>query len=103
MNVLSRPRLQAIFWAAAFCVNSIGYAGPVAPAEFAVKRGFYFAPLEVTVWTATAGAKLVVTTDGSEPTLNNGTVALGTNMMLRLTNTTVLRAAGFREGWLSSG
>lgn len=82
--------------------NAAGYAGIVADTHFTTNRGFFFAPVDVTVWVPTPGATLVVTTNSSEPTLANGTVAQGTNITLRFAQTTVLRAAAFHEDWLPS-
>ena len=82
--------------------NSGGYAALVADTHFTTNRGFFFAPFDTTVWVPTPGATLVVTTDGSEPTLENGTVADGTNITLHITNTTVLRAAAFLDDALPS-
>lgn len=82
--------------------NGAGYPGIVADTHFTTNRGFYFAPVDVTVWVPTLGATLVVTTNGSEPTLTNGSIAQGTNIMLRFAKTTILRAAAFHGDWLPS-
>src|SRR4030095_7269445 len=82
--------------------NPIGYAGIVADTHFTADRGIFFAPIDVTVWAPTRGATLVITTNGSEPTLANGTIAQGTNITQRINSTTLLRAAAFYADWLPS-
>jgi len=81
--------------------NPAGYTGTVAPPEFTKGRGFFFQPFELTV-RAAPGARLLITTDGSEPSLTNAAIIPGTNLTLHLTNTTIVRAAAFRDDWLSS-
>ncbi|MDB4297067.1 chitobiase/beta-hexosaminidase C-terminal domain-containing protein, partial [Akkermansiaceae bacterium] len=44
---------------------------------FDVDRGFFDAPFTVTISTATPGATIAYTTDGSEPSLSNGILAGG--------------------------
>ncbi len=80
--------------------NSAGYANVVADTHFTTNRGIYYSPIDVTVWVPTDGATLVVTTNGSEPSLTNGTRAPGTNITLKLSTTTLLRAAAYRTDWL---
>ena len=79
--------------------------GKVADTAFQPKRGFYpdavvtAVPFPVTITTATAGATIRYTTDGSTPTETNGTVYSGP---VSITKTTVLRAAAFKSGWEST-
>jgi len=82
--------------------NAPGYAGVVADTHFTTNRGIFFAPVDVTVWVPTVGATLVITTNGSEPTLANGTRAQGTNITVPIAGTTLLRAAAFLGDWLPS-
>ena len=82
--------------------NGVGYAGVVADTHFTTNRGIFFAPVDVTVWVPTPGATLVLTTNGSEPTLVNGTRAQGTNITVPVAGTTLLRAAAFHGDWLPS-
>ena len=49
------------------------YTGFVEDTKFTVGRGFYSAAFPETITTNTAGATIIYTTDGSEPTLSNGT------------------------------
>jgi hypothetical protein len=72
--------------------NGPGYAGWVADTKFSVDRGFYSAPFTVAITSATAGATIRWTTNGSPPSLTNGTVYAGPVL---ITNTTLLRAAAF--------
>ena len=79
--------------------------GKVADTVFLPKRGFYpdaivtSVPFPVTITTATPGAVIRYTTDGSTPTETNGTVYAGP---VSITQTTVLRAAAFKSGWEST-
>jgi len=74
-----------------------GQLGVISKAQFKPERGFYFAPIDVHVAADTIGATLVYTTDGSEPSLTHG-IKAGSNVTVRLTTTTVLRAAAFKDG-----
>ncbi|MBN1670815.1 MAG: lamin tail domain-containing protein [Kiritimatiellae bacterium] len=71
----------------------------VADTTFSHDRGFYDASFYVTIATATPGATLRYTTDGSAPSATHGTVA-GTNAAaVPITTTTCLRAAAFKTGY----
>ncbi|KAA1261400.1 CotH protein [Rubripirellula obstinata] len=87
--------------------NGIGVEGFVEDTTFSLDRGFYTSPIVVDVTSATEGATLVYTTDGSEPTLSNGTaVFVGANTAptasVPINTTTVLRAAAFKNGLLET-
>ncbi|MBN02069.1 MAG: hypothetical protein CMJ77_23430 [Planctomycetaceae bacterium] len=71
----------------------------VADTRFSVDRGFYTEPIEVEVTTPTEGARIRYTTDGSDPTLGNGTDYSGP---ITISNTTTLRAAAFKDGYVST-
>jgi len=45
----------------------------VAPVEFSAQRGYYSAPFQVTLTTATPGATIYYTTNGRQPTAETGT------------------------------
>lgn len=78
-------------------VNDTGYfLGRVADTSFSVKRGIYSAPFNVTISTATAGAQIRYTLDGSRPTATTGLVY---SAPVPVTTTTVLRAAAFKPEW----
>lgn len=79
-----------------------GYAGFVADTEFSVKRGFYATPQTVVVTSATPGATLVHTTNGSTPTLSNGTQS-ASPLSLNIAATTTLRVAAFAPNLVPKG
>ena len=66
----------------------------VGDTKFSHDRGFYESPFEVTIATATPGATIVYTTDGSEPSASNGTI--GDKVFVD--STTVLRAMAYKRG-----
>ncbi len=70
--------------------------GKVADTQFSLKRGFYTAPISVTITTATPGATIRFTTNGDLPTVTTGTVYTAP---LAISTTTTLRVAAFRAGW----
>jgi hypothetical protein len=88
--------------------NSPGLVEAVEDASFSANRGFITDPFSLTITTATPGATIVYTTDGSEPTLANGTQVLPTVAdqlpvaTLEIAATTTLRVAAFKEGLLPS-
>jgi hypothetical protein len=73
--------------------------GVVEPVHFSVKRGFYTQPFNLVLSCLTPAAAIRYTTDGTEPTLTNG---FAYSTPLRVTNTLMLRAAGFRANLLPS-
>src|SRR5438132_5538062 len=76
-----------------------GSVGPMGNTRFIPERGFYFAPIDVRIRSDTAGAKLVYAIDASEPSLMHGHTVAGTNAIVHITTTTVLRAAAFKDGY----
>jgi hypothetical protein len=64
--------------------------------QFSNARGRYSAPFTLTLSTATAGATIRYTTNGSTPTLNKGNIY---SAPLSISRTTVVRAAAFKPGW----
>ncbi len=79
--------------------NDPGVAGFVDEVRFEPGRGLFSAPVDVRVWTDTAGATLVYTTNGTVPSPTNGVVVPGPGTVLSLSRTTVLRAAAFLDGF----
>ena len=77
--------------------NGSATSGFVADARFDVDRGFFEEAFVVHITTATVGATVVYTTDGSEPTLSNGVSSLD-SASVPITKTTVLRASAFKAG-----
>ncbi|NLF37976.1 hypothetical protein GX586_00935 [bacterium] len=68
---------------------------PVAGAD----RGFYTAPLMLTITPPLADATVMYTTNGTVPALNNGIEYTGA---IAITRTTALRARAFKQGHLPS-
>ena len=79
--------------------NSAVDLGLVADPGFDHERGFYSAPIQVSLSCATAGATIRYTTNGSIPGLTNGFSYSGP---IVISGTTALRAAAFLNGWRSS-
>lgn len=71
----------------------------VADTKFSHDRGFYDAPFAVTITTATVGATIRYTLDGSQPTATTGLVYSGP---ITINTTTTLRAAAFKPGAIST-
>ena len=79
--------------------NSAEYDGAVDDTEFDHDRGFYYAAFNVAIRCSTPGATIRYTTDGSEPTMSNGSTY---NTPILIDTTTCLRAAAFMSNWLGS-
>ncbi|HAT18767.1 MAG TPA: hypothetical protein DCS85_01290, partial [Verrucomicrobiales bacterium] len=75
--------------------NQSGFTGFVADTTFSIDRGFFDDPIEVAVTSATEGAVIRYTIDGSKPTSRTGRVYTSP---VRIAATTVLRAAAFKTG-----
>jgi hypothetical protein len=73
--------------------------GVVADTKFSVDRGFFDAPFQLAITTATEGATIRYTTDGTVPTATNGVDYTGP---LTISRTTTLRAAAFKTGYVST-
>jgi len=74
---------------------------PVTDTKFSVGRGFYTSPVSVAITTATSGATVYYTVDGTEPLDTEGTPgasAMVYTTPLMISGTTVLRAAASRAG-----
>lgn len=67
--------------------------------KFDTKRGFYAAPVEVKISTEAADAKIYFTTNGSLPSPGSAVPYTGP---VRIGTTTILRAAGFKDGKLAT-
>jgi len=79
--------------------NITGFVdGFVADTQFSVKRGLYDTPQTVAITTATPGATIYTTTDGSDPSPDNLS-ATAYSAPLGISTTTVLRAAAFLDGF----
>ncbi len=75
--------------------NGEGFTGFVKDTVFSVKRGLYTAAQTVAITSATPGATIRYTTNGSAPTLSNGTTYTAP---LSISATTTVRAAAFLAG-----
>lgn len=71
--------------------------GVVADTKFSVNRGFFDAPFDLAITTATEGAEIRYTTNGTAPTADNGTVYAGP---ITVSATTTVRAAAFKAGFV---
>ena len=69
------------------------------PVHFSAARGHFTQPFNLVLTTPTPGATIRYTLDGTEPTALNGRVYVSE---LRVTNTTLIRAAAFRLNALPS-
>lgn len=67
--------------------------GQVEDTKFSVNRGIMLAPFDLVLSTATPGAEIRYTLDGSVPTASQGVVYAGP---IRIERTTVVRAAAFK-------
>lgn len=76
--------------------NGLSTLGFVADTSFSIDRGFYDAPQAVEITTTTPDATIRYTTDGSAPTLTNGTTYIDA---IDISTTTTLRAAAFKDGY----
>ncbi|TWT33695.1 CotH protein [Posidoniimonas corsicana] len=87
--------------------NGEAFEGILGAPTVSVDRGFYDAPFSVDIVSSDPGATLVYTTDGSEPSLSNGTQTpppdanSTAQANLTIASTTVLRTAAFRAGHVS--
>ena len=80
-------------------------AGVVGDTRFSVDRGFFTQAFEVEITTETEGARIIYTTDGwppSEGSLFTGPIRHIYEGPITIDQTTVLRAAAFKEGFAPS-
>lgn len=80
-------------------VGPAGSAEPAATPVFSHDRGFYDAPIAVTITSATPGVQIRYTTTGKAPTASFGTVYTGP---VPISKPTVLRAIAYRAGLADS-
>jgi hypothetical protein len=76
--------------------NAVAYADFVADTNFSHLRGRYSAPFNLALSTVTPGATIRYTTNGSTPSLSQGTIYNGP---ISINKTTVVRAIAFKPGW----
>lgn len=73
--------------------------GFVADTVFDIDRGFFTTAFNLNVTSATVGAQIRYTTDGSAPTSTTGTVYSGP---INISSTTTIRAAAFKAGFFET-
>ena len=79
--------------------SSSSYAGVLSPIEFSMASGFYNqGQISIELSNPEESATIYFTTNGTSPTMND----LPYVYSIPLTNTTVIRARAFLEGWLPS-
>jgi len=78
-------------------VNSDSFSGFVEDLELSVKRGFFTAPQQLSITTATVGATIRYSLNGSTPTEIDGTLYIAP---IAISSTTTLRARGFKPDHL---
>ena len=78
--------------------NDVTIGGVVAPVTASRPHGFFDAPLELELGSATPEVQIRYTTDGSEPTITSDLVPES----VTISRTTTLRAVAFRSGWKAS-
>jgi len=71
--------------------------GIVEDTKFDHDRGFYSAPFNLKITSATPGAQIRYTTDGTPPTATNGELYTGP---ITISRTTTLRAVAYKTGYL---
>jgi hypothetical protein len=76
--------------------NGSGFFAFVTDTKFDHDRGFYSSPFSLSITTAMTNATIRYTTDGSTPSLSNGTTYSGP---IAIGATTVIRAAAFKDGF----
>lgn len=72
-------------------------AGFVRDTTFDIDRGHFTAPFAVTIESNTPDAEIFYTTDGTDPSPDNGTLYLAP---VAVNTTTILRAAAFKDGFI---
>ncbi|MFC1601610.1 lamin tail domain-containing protein [Candidatus Sumerlaeota bacterium] len=80
-------------------LNGPSVVGFVADTKFSADRGFFDAPFQLGISTATPGATIRYTTDGSWPTATHGDIYSTT---MTVSATTVLRAMAYKTGWVAT-
>jgi hypothetical protein len=79
--------------------NGMGFPGFVAAPSVSPERGWLDGPTTVRISTTTPDAEIIYTLDGTAPSEDNGVFAGGGEVMLDLSETTLLRALAVRNTW----
>jgi hypothetical protein len=96
--IWSRIVAAVILWVTLFTPNDSLTAESgqrVANVSFSEQGGFFEGPFSLEITTRSLGAKIYFTTNGAEPTERTGSLYTAP---LKITTTTILRAAAFKEG-----
>ncbi|MFP6900720.1 MAG: LamG-like jellyroll fold domain-containing protein, partial [Opitutales bacterium] len=80
--------------------NDTGFPGFVADTKFSVDRGFYETSFTLAITTATPGATIRYTTDGSTPSAIHGNIYASP---LTIASTTIVRAIATKPDYLPTG
>ncbi|MEN6306114.1 MAG: LamG-like jellyroll fold domain-containing protein, partial [Anaerohalosphaeraceae bacterium] len=84
--------------------NRQSFLGFVEAPEFSQERGYYDSAFSLTLSCSTSGAVIRYTTNGTNPTLSNGTTyTVPINVSASTTSGVVVRAAAFKAGHQPSG
>ena len=79
--------------------NRPGTFGVVADTKFSVDRGFFEEPFSLVITSATVNATIYYTVNGSKPSPTNGFLY---SAPILITNTTFVRAAAYKSGYIAS-
>lgn len=79
--------------------NRTGAVGVVSDTRFSINRGFYDTPFSLAIATATEGAAIWYTLNGSKPSPTNGFLY---SAPIHITNTAFVRAAAYKSGYIPS-
>ena len=82
--------------------NVGAYLGEIADTKFSHDRGFYDASFNLSITCETGSAEIHYTLNGSEPNEFDGGSTYLYTAPISITGTTVIRAAGFKPGYLTS-
>jgi hypothetical protein len=103
------PELRTIASPTPGAANVVLYEGVVEPPEISVKTGFCSEPIAVTLATATPGATIYFSVDGSDPLNPNpargrSAASMGSayTTALGISKTTMLKAVATKAGWRPS-
>jgi hypothetical protein len=88
-------------WVAMLANFYIGSSGQAATPTFTPAPGSYTSAVAVTINTATSGASISYTTDGSTPTQTHGTIGVAP-VFVTLGSTMTLKAIAFKSGYTDS-
>jgi len=76
-----------------------GYPGVVKDTNFSDDRGFFDTAFQLAITSATPGATIRYTTDGSIPTPDSG-IVFNPASPIAIATTTIVRAIAYKSGWL---